>query len=139
MQISWRQIQAAETNYELLWLSVSLLSLGASAAWFTLGLPWPSCAFHSLTGLPCLTCGATRAAVQFFHGHFASAWNWNPLVFLILCGISLYNIYAGAVLATRSPRLHLALSQLEKRIVRIAIVCLVAANWAYSLGHWRDF
>jgi hypothetical protein len=140
MQISWRRTQSTETNHELLWLSVSLGGLFASAAWFALGLPWPNCAFHSLTGLPCVTCGATRATIQFFHGHFAAAWSWNPLVFLIMCGIALFDAYAFAVLITRAPRLRfVGLSQFEKRAIRIAVICLLALNWAYSLGHWRDF
>lgn len=140
MQISWRRRQSEETNYELLWLSVSLTGLGASAVWFALGLPWPNCAFHTLTGFPCLTCGATRATVQLLHGHFLSAWNWNPLVFALLCGIALFDAYAFVVLIARAPRLRLAqFSRFEKRAIRILVISLLALNWFYSLGHWRDF
>jgi hypothetical protein len=140
MQISWQQGQPEATNYELLWLSVSLTSLCASAAWFALGLPWPGCAFHSLTGWPCVTCGATRATIQFLHGHFFAALRWNPLVFVTLSGLSLFNVYAFLVLMARAPRLRLIqLSRVEKNTVRIAVVCLLASSWIYSLTHWRDF
>jgi uncharacterized protein DUF2752 len=140
MQVSWRRTQPTETNYELLWLGISLTGLCASAAWFALGLPWPGCAFHALTGLPCLTCGATRATIAFLHGQFLAAWNWNPLVFLIICGTTLFDAYAFAVLIAGAPRARLVqFSPSEKQAIRIAVVCLLALNWAYSLGHWRDF
>jgi Protein of unknown function (DUF2752) len=139
MQISWRAAQTAETNYEMLWLSVSLGGLCACVFWFALGLPWPGCTFHALTGLPCVTCGATRATIHFFHGQFAAAWNWNPLVFLTLCGIALFDAYAFVVLVTRAPRLRLMFSRLEKRVIRIAAICVVVCSWIYSLSHWRSF
>ena len=140
MGISWRPPAPREINYELLWLGVSLAGLAAAAIWFTLGLPWPGCAFHALTGLPCVTCGATRSIIQFLHGHFFAAWNWNPLVFLIMCGLALFDGYALVVLVTRAPRLRaVQLSRVEKQAIRIAVICLLALNWFYSLGHWRDF
>jgi uncharacterized protein DUF2752 len=136
MRLCWKRLAPAETDHELLCLSVSAAGLAASAAWFSLGLPWPDCAFHDLTGFPCVTCGATRSAVQFFHGHFHSALLFNPLIFASLCAIGLFDVYAFAVLATRAPRLRLAdWKQTEKGAVRILIITLLILNWAYLLAH----
>ncbi len=136
MRISWKRIPAAETNYELLWLGVSLSGLVAGAAWLALGLPWPICAFHALTGLPCVTCGATRATIQFFHGHFLAAWIFNPLILAGLCAIALFDVYAFAVVVMRAPRLRLAdWTRLEKKTARVMIAALLALNWAYLLAH----
>lgn len=140
MQISARRLAPKETDYELLWLGVSVCALVAGVIWFALHLPWPSCLFHALTGFPCVTCGATRATVQFLHGHFLAALILNPLIFVSLCAIALFDVYALVVLITRAPRLRLIqLSQFEKKTVRIVVICLLALNWVYSLGHWRDF
>src|SRR5213595_139768 len=140
MQLCRRHLAFGETDHELIWLSVSLLSLTSAAAWFAIGLPWPRCLFHDLTGLPCVTCGATRSAISFFHGHFLAALQWNPLVFAALCGLSIFNLYGFVVLVTRVPRLRLAnLTRREKSVSRYLTVALLALNWIYLLAHWRDF
>ena len=137
MQLCWRPLGPRETDHELLWLSVSLGGLASAAIWFALRLPWPHCLFLAITGHPCVTCGATRATIEFFHGHFASAWNWNPLVFAFLCGVTLFDVYAFTVLTTRMPRLRLAhLTRAEKNAARILLIALLVVNWIWVLSHW---
>ena len=138
--MSRRSLSPDTIDYEFIWLSVSVVSVGMAAVWFAVGLPWPRCLFHDLTGLPCLTCGMTRAAIQFFHGHFLKALWWNPLVFIGLCGLSIFNIYAFAVLILRAPRLRIRFNtEPEKRTVRFLVLAALISNWAYLLSHWRRF
>ena len=140
MQVSFRRRDRNATDHELLWLCVSLASLAVAAAWFAMGLPWPRCVFHELTGLPCATCGATRSAIQFFHGHFLAAWGWNPLIFVFLCGVTVFHLYAFTVVATHVPRLRIAFrTDAEKTYVRIIVITAFALNWIYLLSHWRDY
>jgi hypothetical protein len=140
MQMTRRHLAPNEADHELIWLSVSLGSLGLAAAWFALGLPWPRCVFHDLTGHPCLTCGATRATIRFFHGHFLAALRWNPFVFAALCALSVFNFYAFVVLITRAQRLRIVqFTTMERRFVRAAAVTLLALNWIYLLAHSRNF
>ena len=54
---------------------------------------YPICLFHSLTGLNCPGCGATRAAYQLLHGHLLRALHDNALLVLMLAAL--------AVLSTR--------------------------------------
>jgi len=96
MRIICHRLDPNETDHELVWLCVTLVALSMSAAWLALGLAWPRCVFHELTGLPCVTCGMTRCAIQFFHGHFLAALKWNPLVFTALCGVMAFDLYAFA-------------------------------------------
>jgi Protein of unknown function (DUF2752) len=141
MQISRRRgLAPHETDHELLWLTVSLGSLILAALWFMLGLPWPRCIFHELTRLPCVTCGMTRSAIAFFHGHFLAALRWNPLVFVFLCGVTAFDLYAFAVVATRAPRFRFVLhTPAEKEWARIIVIAALVLNWVYLLSHWRDF
>jgi hypothetical protein len=140
MRLRLRCLAPSEIDHELIWLSVSLVSLGLVAAWLTVGLPWPRCAFHEITGLPCVTCGMTRCAIQFFHGHFVAALRWNPLVFTALCVLTAFDLYAFAMLATRGPRLRICFhKQTAKTFVRVAITSALVLNWIYLLMHWRNF
>jgi hypothetical protein len=127
-------------DHELVWLAVSAAALICGAVWLGLGLPGPRCPFLALTGYPCLTCGATRCAIAFLHGNLFVAWSWNPLAFVALCGVALFDLYAILVLLGRSPRLRVVdWTRAEKNAVRIAVVALIAANWIYLLAHRAQF
>lgn len=139
MQIFARRLDRGEIDHELIWLSVSLTSLALAAAWLAIGLPWPRCTFHEITGLPCVTCGMTRCGIQFFHGHFLAALKWNPLVFAFLCGVMAFDLYAFGALATRAPRLRVAFGHVQKKCARGIVVGALVLNWFYLLAHWHDF
>jgi Protein of unknown function (DUF2752) len=140
MRIVARHLERGEIDYELIWLGASVASLGIAVAWFMLGLPWPSCMFHQLTGLPCVTCGMTRCGIQFFHGHFLAALKWNPLVFAVLCGVTAFDVYALTTLVMRAPRLRIYfLNDRAKRLLRVSVISALALNWTYLLLHWRNF
>ena len=140
MRLLVRRLSPGEIDHELIWLSVSLASLGLAAAWLTIGLPWPRCIFHEITSLPCVTCGMTRCGIQFFHAHLLAALKWNPLVFTALSGLTAFDLYAFATLATRGPRLRICFyKQTTKTFVRIAVISVLALNWTYLLLHWRNF
>src|ERR1041384_2732644 len=140
MRLCVRRVCTGEIDHELLWLSVSLVSLTVAAAWLAIGLPWPRCVFHELTGLPCVTCGMTRCAIQFFHGHFLAALKWNPLVFVALCGVMAFDLYAFVTLTIRAPRLRISFStERAKTFVRVSVILAFASNWIYLLSHWRNF
>jgi hypothetical protein len=140
MRIVRRPLAPREINHELIWLSATLVSLGLAAAWFSLGLPWPRCVFHELTGLPCVTCGMTRCGIQFFHGHFLAALKWNPLVFTALCGVIAFDLYAFATLTTRALRLRISFcTQRAKTFMRTSVISALVLNWIYLLLHWHNF
>jgi hypothetical protein len=52
---------------------------------------WPGCTFHSMTGLHCPGCGATRCCHALVHGDIEQAFAWNPLFVLLLP----YFVFAG--------------------------------------------
>ena len=134
MQLYRHQITAQEIDHELIWLLVSLGTLIGFALWFAARLPMPQCVFYTLTGLPCVTCGATRSAFHFLHGHFSASLFFNPLAFLAYCSVLAYDFYALVILATRAPRLRFGnLSRSEKLLARGAVIILLAGNWLYLL------
>src|SRR4051812_40120023 len=140
MELCRRRLRPGELDHESLWLGVSLGGLVSAALWLRLALPWPQCTFLGLTGHPCLTCGATRAAIEFFHGHFLAALRWNPLAFAVFCGVAAFDIYAAIILLTNAPRVRLALpSALERRWIRMLVIAMLALNWIYLLSNSGHF
>jgi Protein of unknown function (DUF2752) len=136
MRLVWRPLAPDGFNHELVWLSISAAAAITGAIWLRLGFPTLRCPFLAVTGYPCLTCGATRSAVAFLHGNFALAWSWNPLAFVALGGVAVFDLYAFVVLIGRLPRLRLIeWTRTEKNAVRIAVVALITVNWIYLLAH----
>jgi hypothetical protein len=134
MQLTRRPLAPGETDHEFIWLLVCTGAFLFGASWIALKLPWPICLFHALTGHPCATCGATRAAIALFHGRFLAAWKWNPLAFVSYCALVLFNLYALTVLVTRGKRWRIVcVTPAEKKFLRGCLVALVLANWTYLL------
>jgi hypothetical protein len=140
MRLLWRRRTARETDHELIWLAVSVAAIAGGAGWLALSLPWPRCPFFAVTGLPCLTCGATRSAIAFLHGDLFLALRWNPLAFVAFCAVIAFDLYAATVLVFQQPRLRIVdWSIPQKSAVRIAAICLLALNWIYLLAHHDRF
>jgi len=138
MRLLWRRRSANEPDHELIWLAVSAASIAGAAAWLGFALPWPRCAFLAVTGLPCITCGATRGAIAFLQGGLLAALRWNPLAFVAFCALIVFDLYAAVVLFGRTVRLRIVdWTVTEKNATRIVVISLLALNWIYLLAH-RD-
>jgi hypothetical protein len=140
MRVVWRRLPAGGFDHELVWLGVSVAAFAGGAAWLALGLAGPRCPFLAMTGWPCMTCGATRATIAFLQGNLPLSFSWNPLAFLALCGLVVFDLYAVVVLLSRGPRLRMVdWTKTEKNVVRVAVVCALLLNWAYLLAHRGRF
>jgi hypothetical protein len=135
MRFVWRRMPAASFDHELVWLAVSLATLASAVVWMWVGLGWPRCPFLAMTGWPCMTCGGTRATMAFLRGDFLQSLSWNPLAFLALVGVAVFDLYAVIVLLGRAPRLRMVdWTRTQKNILRIAIVSALLLNWMYLLA-----
>ncbi len=136
MRVVSRPLAPGELDHELVWLVVSVSAALLAAVWLWLQMPWPICFFHTLTGHPCPTCGATRAALAFFRGDFATAWNWNPLATISYGALAAFDLYSVVVLIARTPRLRLTrFSQPQSWLLRLGFAAILLANWVYL---WRN-
>ncbi len=135
MRWQLRHLQTGELDHELIWLTVSGCAAGGMAVWFWLNLPLPQCNFRALLGIPCLTCGSTRAARAFLHGEIWQAWLVSPLATLAFFGMAAFDVYALAVLCSGAPRLRMTFASRNERRVAVALLAVAALlNWIYLLS-----
>ena len=94
-------------------------------------VPLP-CPFRSLTGIPCLTCGGTRAMIAFARFDFARAFEMNPLVAIGAVLAVLYLLHSLRVLITRKPW-----RPAIPKAFRPAAIAAVLLNWGYLIAVGR--
>jgi hypothetical protein len=99
-------------------------------------LPVAFCAFKALTGLPCLTCGTTRAFARLFTLDLPGAVAMNPLAAAVALALVPWGL-ADLVLLARGRALALEVSPGVAPFLRVAAVTVVAANWAYLIALGR--
>lgn len=132
MRVEWRQPGAV--NHELIWGSIAVLLLLAFATLPVDELMWRAgyrCPFRAITGLPCPTCGGTRAWMALGSLKFREGFALNPLAAAGWCAALLYAPYALFVAASGGRRLRVTgVSAGQRRAVAVFVACLVAANWA---------
>ncbi len=98
-----------------------------------LGAEMTLCTFKTVTGLPCLTCGATRSALSTLGGRLVTAFLYNPLVFFVA-------LVAGTFLLLRvvfGRTVRLNLRGRRRTAAWILAVALMLANWAYLIAVGR--
>ncbi len=91
----------------------------------------PSCAFRTIIGFSCPTCGSTRSVAYLANGHFLSAFSMNPLVTAGIVAAILALLYCAATLVFDLPRIRLSLSEREKALFRVVAAAIVLLNWFY--------
>jgi hypothetical protein len=91
-----------------------------------------SCGVKEVLGVPCLTCGSTRATLELMSGHVLDALSLQPLM------ISLYLVLGAwgttsfcAFLAGRS--IDLTWTVQESRWLKVSLVFVPLINWWYLL------
>jgi hypothetical protein len=107
-----------------------LFALSFLAARFLplLELGW-ACPFRAATGIPCATCGMTRALVALAHGDVPRALGASPLGALLAAGAWAFALAAGLRLL-----LGLGWPRLGARAARAAALVglgALLANWAW--------
>ena len=88
------------------------------------------CKLKAITGIPCPTCGATRAVKAIAVGRFVEGWLHNPLVVTAMTA-------GGAFLLIRLSTgwtITLSASRRTRALLWIAIAILLTGNWIYLIA-----
>ncbi len=136
MTYEWRRLHVREIDHERLWTSVALAgAVVLVLAHVTLSepIPVPLCPLKTFTGVPCPTCGGTRALRALGHGAVLAALRLNPLVTLAAIVAMPLLVYAAIVAIFNASRLRFAFTPADQRLLRIAVWVAIAANWAFLI------
>jgi hypothetical protein len=115
------------------------IGLLAAAVVGLLGLdrvPVTFCVFKGLSGLPCPTCGSTRAVARLFDLDPAGALAMNPFTTVAAVVIAAWAV-VDVLLLPRRRALRVGLSGSLGRAFRIAAFAAFVANWVYLIAAGR--
>jgi hypothetical protein len=113
------------------WGVVALVCLALAPLAPRLAGEAPACPVKTLSGLPCPSCGATRATLALAGGAPLAALGANPLVTLAWTALIVGGLVALAMAVCDAP-----LPSLPRRLplgARLGVVALLVANWLYLL------
>jgi hypothetical protein len=99
-------------------------------------LPITLCVFRGLSGLPCPTCGSTRALGRLFALDFAGALAMNPFTTLVAVLVAGWAV-ADLALLPRGQVLDVEVSKRMGSVLRVGALVLFLANWVYLLAAGR--
>lgn len=98
-------------------------------------LSFGTCAMKQVFGLPCLSCGSTRATLALLSGSLIDALRLQPLMISIYLTIAVWGLASfGTFLSDR--KLILEMTSREDLIFKISLIGLPLLNWAYLI--WQD-
>lgn len=97
----------------------------------------PRCPLKMLTGVPCFTCGGTRALQALLDGRAAEALRLQPLLTLLAAAAVAWVVYAVVGPLCHLPRVRARPLRRGRILLVAAAVALVLANWAYLIADGR--
>ena len=129
-----KKLLPLENNYELIFgvLVIPIATIFYMAISYLPSSLIPICRFHATTGLPCPTCGATRAIHLLSTGKVIQAWIMQPLLITIAIFAIIYTLYAFIVVLGKLPRIRLVnVTTKNRNHILIACTALIILNWIY--------
>ncbi len=129
MHLTLKKRMSGDIVFGLIYGTIAILALIAVRFLPVLEL-MPSCVFRAFTGIPCPTCGATRSLVHLANGNLSASFGMNPAIALLMFAALLMFVYDVATLFSGS-RISLSLTPREATLMRVGVVVVLLANWAY--------
>lgn len=132
----WSPRRDAGVDYELLWGAVLLVVFAAARLLPSRLLTWYPCPFHKVTGMPCPTCGTTRATLHAVHLEWGAAFSLNPLGTVGIALAWMYIGYAAVVTTLRLPRPRFSFRhRYAVLFFRVLLPLALLLNWGYLIHH----
>lgn len=88
------------------------------------------CPLKRLTGIPCPSCGATRACISVLRGDIREAFRLQPFAVALAFG-AVPALLAACALAGRERVRSAVAAAFARRSVRLVCLALLVADWIY--------
>ena len=125
-------VKASARTIRALGAAGMLLALMASFLIVPENSPFPSCEFHTLTGLSCLTCGLTRSLHAMSHGELIGAFGYHLMgPVIVLCMMFMAGVLAFEAMSGR--RLHVAAAKKHRTFAMSMVVVTWLVYWGIRL------
>lgn len=124
---------APDRQLAFLWGGAALACAAAAPFARDLSAGTPECAFRALTGVPCPTCGGTRAFLALANLDIPVALAWNPLVTLV----AIVFVVGGLIALVRAVSGRGIVDGPPPRWAGAAVALALAANWAFVVAAGR--
>lgn len=96
-----------------------------------------ACIIKEATGLPCPSCGSTRAIYSLLQGQFKSAVLINPLGILLLTCMVVFPIWVIYDLTTLNKSFFIFYQKVEnllkRKTIAISAILIVLGNWLWNI------
>ncbi len=132
MRFVLRKKQPSHIEFALIYGGLAILLLVAARILPVTQLA-PDCAFKAMTGMPCPTCGSTRAVILFSQGHLLSAFRMNPATSAVFVAALVAFLCRIVALVFDLPGMRIGLSDREKNLVRVSAMLALLLNWGYLI------
>jgi hypothetical protein len=90
----------------------------------------PSCTFRAAVGLPCPSCGATRAGLALARGELLTAFAYNPL---FVVGLGILLLWSVWQMLERGLGKTIKFEILPRRRLRGLVSGMIILNWLYLI------
>lgn len=95
------------------------------------------CLIKNVTGIPCPSCGTTRAVELIFKGYFFDALQVNPFGILVSCSMTVVPFWIVLDIITKKETFFIFYKKTETFVrikgIAITLIILVLLNWIWNI------
>lgn len=96
------------------------------------------CLFKEVTGLPCPSCGTTRALLLLAHGRFRDSFMMNPFGMMLALALVVIPLWIVTDTISRSDSFYRRYMRMEhllsqNRLLAAGAAAIVALNWFWNI------
>jgi hypothetical protein len=93
----------------------------------------PNCGFRNTFGIPCVSCGGTRAFKSLSHGQVLEAVAFNPAIILGVAAIAAWFVCGLARYGRGRPLKDDSRRKISAKTLAILLFMILTINWVYLI------